>query len=308
MRRLPPLNGLRAFEAAARHLSFTKAAEELFVTPAAVSHQIKALEDFFGVKLFRRLTRAVALTEEAQRILPLVSEGFDLLSDAGETLRAAENAGVLTVSTAPAIAARWLVPRLSRFAERHPDISVRIDAALAVCDFERDGVDLAIRFGRGPYPGLRTDALFEEEVFPVCAPSLVESPARLREPADLANVPLIHTSWWTGDDATPSWRMWLTALGLEDTVDWRRGLTFTTETLAVDATIGGQGVMLASSVVVADDLRAGRLVRPFEGAMQVPSSYWILTPERTADLPRIVAFREWLLEEAAESRQAWGWG
>ena len=184
-RRLPPLNALRAFEAAARHLSFTKAAGELSVTPAAVSHQVKALEDYFGIQLFRRLTRALLLTDAGQTALPALRDGFDKLAEASERLRAHDARGMLTVSVSPSFAAKWLVPRLDDFRTVHPDIDLRLDASDTIVDLARGEADLSIRYGPGGYRDLRVDLLFEAEVFPVCAPGLCDGQHPLREPADL---------------------------------------------------------------------------------------------------------------------------
>ena len=191
-RSLPPLNSLRAFEAAARHLSFTKAAGELNVTPAAISHQIKALEEFLGVVLFRRLTRALRLTDAGQAAFPKVREGFDKLAEAVEILRAEEESKVLTVSVSPSFGAKWLVPRLDRFRAAHPDLEIRIDATDRLADFQGDNVDVALRYGMGNYPGLLVDKLFGAEMVPVCSPDLLDGPQPLQRPQDLAHHTLLH--------------------------------------------------------------------------------------------------------------------
>jgi LysR family glycine cleavage system transcriptional activator len=271
-RRIAPLNALRAFEAAARHLSFTKAARELNVTPAAVSHQVKALEDFFGLPLFRRMTRALLLTDAGQLALPALREGFDRLAEASERLRVHQGRNELTISSAPSFAAKWLVPRLDRFRAAHPGIELRIDASDELIDFARDGVDLGLRFGAGDYPGLRTVRLFGEETFPVCAPSLLAGAASLREPGDLSGFTLLHVDWASQDDTWPNWRMWLLAAGARD-VDASRGPRFSMGGMAVQAAVEGQGVALASSVLVADDLAAGRLVKPFELSLCAPVDF-----------------------------------
>jgi len=292
-RRLPPLNALRAYEAAARHLSFTRAADELFVTQAAVSHQVKALEEHLGIRLFRRLNRALLLTEEGQSYLPAVSQALDLIDDATRRLRRADERGTLTVSALPSFAARWLVPRLGRFFAAHPDIDVRIAPSPALVDFERDDVDLAVRYGKGRYPGLRTHHLFGEEMFPVCSPALMEGDHPLREPRDLRPHTLLH------DDDHEPWRRWLHAAGVEDRVDPERGPVFTDGSLMVQAAIAGQGVALARSVLAADGLAAGCLVRPFALSLPAEQAYYLVCPETTAERPKIVAFRDWLLAEAS---------
>ena len=301
-RNLPPLNSLRAFEAAARHLSFTKAAEELHVTPAAISHQIKALEEQLGVPLFRRLTRALRLTQAGQSALPPMRDGFDKLADAVDLLRAHEESGAITVSLDPSFAAKWLVPRLDRLRAAHPDLDVRLDATDKLVDFQRDNVDLAIRYGGGNYPGLEAERLLSEEIFPVCSPKLLEGPEPLAQPGDLRHHTLIHLEWDSEDVTAPTWRMWLLAAGIHD-IDFTRGPVFSMTTLALQAAIEGLGVALASSFLVADDLAAGRLVVPFDLSVCDPLdfAYHVVVPKRTADLPKVVAFKTWLLDEIART-------
>jgi LysR family glycine cleavage system transcriptional activator len=301
-RNLPPLNSLRAFEAAARHLSFTKAAEELHVTPAAISHQIKALEEQLGVPLFRRLTRALRLTEAGQAALPPMRDGFDKLADAVDLLRAHEESGAITVSLDPSFAAKWLVPRLDRFRSAHPDVDVRLDATEKLVDFQRDNVDLAIRYGGGIYPGLDSKRLFSQEIFPVCSPKLLEGPAPLEKPDELRRHTLLHLDWDLEDVTAANWRMWLLAAGIHD-IDFTRGPVFSMTSLALQAAIEGQGVALASSVLAGDDLAAGRLVMPFDLSVCDPLdfAYHIVVPKRTADLPKVTAFKTWLLDEVART-------
>jgi len=301
-RNLPPLNSLRAFEAAARHLSFTKAAEELHVTPAAISHQIKALEEQLGVPLFRRLTRALRLTQAGQSALPPMRDGFDKLADAVDLLRAHEESGAITVSLDPSFAAKWLVPRLDRLRAAHPDLDVRLDATDKLVNFQRDNVDLAIRYGGGNYPGLEAERLLSEEIFPVCSPNLREGPAPLAQPGDLRHHTLIHLEWDSENVTAPNWRMWLLAAGIHD-IDFTRGPVFSMTTLALQAAIEGLGVALASSFLVADDLAAGRLVVPFDLSVCDPLdfAYHVVVPKRTADLPKVVAFKTWLLDEIART-------
>ncbi len=301
MRKLPPLNGLRAFEAAARHLSFSRAAAELHVTPAAISHQIKGLEDFYGVALFRRMPRAVLLTDEAQAVLPLVSEAFDKLAEASEMIKESEASGLLTVTSAPTFAAKWLVQRLPRFSALYPEISVRMDARLEIADFDRDQVDVAIRLGDGNYPGMKVDRMFQEEVLPVCHPDLLSGPHPLKEPSDLKHHTLLHVDWGNLSGPLPSWRMWLASAGVTD-VNPDKGPVFTVESMAIQAAMSGSGVALASTYAVADDIKAGRLVVPFERSLPSHFGYWVVTPPRTANQPKIKAFREWILAEAAEQR------
>ena len=304
-RDLPPLNALRAFEAAARHLSFTKAAEELGVTPAAVSHQIKGLEDYLGVVLFQRLTRALRLSDAAQAALPVMREGFAKLAEASERLGAEVDSGVLTVSAGPSLAAKWLVPRLDSFRQIRPDLDLRLDANDELVDFQRDGVDIALRYGRGHYPGHRVDPLFGERFSPVCSPRLMAGPHPLREPGDLRHHTLLHLDWRLEDVTAPNWHMLLLAAGVED-IDSRRGARFNIEALAVQTAIEGHGVALASEALVQEDLNQGRLVRPFDLIVTDESgfSYFLVSPEARAEEPKIVAFRNWILAEVASSEAA----
>lgn len=297
-RRLPPLNALRAFEAAARHLSFSRAAEELHVTPAAVSQQIRQLEDHCGQKLFRRLTRALALTDAGAAALPALREGFDRLEEGAERLRRVEAGGRLTVSVAPSFAAKWLVPRLESFRRRHPEYEIRIDATDDLARFEDDGVDVALRYGLGNYPGLHSECLMSEVAFPVCSPALRNGEPPLREPVDLRQHTLLHVNWKMEGATAPNWRMWLRAAGIDD-VEAERGPQFNADAMAIQAAIDGQGVALAGAVIVAADLKAGRLVRPFaEGTGAAPEfSYYFVCPKTWAARPKIVAFRDWLADE-----------
>lgn len=299
-RSLPPLNALRAFEAAARHLSFTKAAAELNVTPAAVSHQVKALESLLEVTLFRRLTRALRLTDAGQTALPMISEGFDKLVEGVEQLRAEQESGVLTISVSPSFGAMWLVPRLDHFRRRHPDIEIRIDGTDRLVDLTRGGVDVALRYGPGGYQGVRTDCLFSQANTPVCSPALLNGELPLRQPSDLRHHTLLHIDW---KDAEASWRMWLLAAGLHD-IDSTRGPSFSMESMAVQAAIDGQGVALVGDLLVADELAAGRLVCPFDPSLSTPLtfSYYLLSAEDSDQQPKVVAFRDWLLEVARASR------
>lgn len=290
-RRLPPLNALRAFEAAARHLSFTKAAEELHVTQAAVSHQVKTLEEHLGLKLFRRLHRQLLLTDSGQIYMPPLSRAFRLLHDATHDLLRQDAMGPLTVSVLPSFAAGWLVPRLGRFRQLWPDVDLRIDPSPMLVDFSRADVDVGVRYGRGRYPGLRSDRLMEEDLFPVCSPALLEGAHGLKAPADLSHHTLLH------DDGHADWRTWLLAAGVED-IDPTRGMIFTDSSMLIQAALAGQGVALARSVLAADELAAGRLVRPFELNLPTEFAYYVVCPLDTADQPKIAAFRQWLLAEA----------
>ncbi len=299
-RRLPPLNGLRTFEAAARHLSFTKAAEELHVTPAAVSQQVKTLEDYFDVRLFRRLTRALRLTDAGQAVLPVLQEGFDRLEEVNRVLRNRQDERILTVSVAPSFGAKWLVPRLDRFHRAYPGYDVRIDATDRRADFGEDNVDIALRYGRGTYSGLRSERLLAEFTLPVCSPALVDGQHPLRAPRDLRHHTLLHMQWATEKEAAPNWRMWLRAAGIDD-LDTARGPRFSMDDMAVEAAIAGQGVALAPSALVADALAEGRLVRPFPDAVNQATQfcYYVVYPESYLRRPKVAAFRDWVMNEAA---------
>jgi LysR family glycine cleavage system transcriptional activator len=301
-RRLPPLGPLRAFEAAARHLSFTRAGEELNVTQAAVSHQVKSLEEWLGLRLFRRRGRQVFLTEAGQGYLAEVSQAFDMLSGATGRLISRESSGPLAVSCLASFAASWLVPRLGRFRDLHPDIDVMISAKDELVDFSRDEVDLAIRHGGGNWPGLEVTMLMTEDMFPVCSPKLLDGPVPLKSPDDLRHHTLLR------DDMLVNWKAWLTAAGVQG-VDADRGPFFNLSNLVIDAAIDGQGVALARSALVAHHLKAGRLVRPFEFQLPAHFAYYIVYPPTMADVPKVRAFADWLVamaqaDAAAEAAEA----
>lgn len=297
-RRLPPLNALRAFEAAARHLSFTKAAEELHVTQAAISHQVRALEEFLGVQLFRRQNRAVLLTDAAQLSLPRLREAFDQLAEAVESIRGDNSENLLTVSVTPSFAAKWLVPRLDGFRKARPDLEVRLDASTQLVDFGRDNVDVAIRYGSGRYGGLVSELLMDVEVSPVCSPRLLEGEQPLATPGDLRRHRLLHTDWAAQRGEEPDWRMWLLAAGVRD-IDWTKGPQFNDWMLAMQAAIEGQGVVLGRSALVANDIAGGRLVRPFNVSVPGKFAYYLVYPEPAAKRAKVAGFRDWLTAEAA---------
>ncbi|UCH72847.1 MAG: transcriptional regulator GcvA [Rhodospirillales bacterium] len=290
-RRLPPMNTLRAFEAAARHLSFTEAAEELHITQAAVSHQMRTLEEALGVRLFRRLNRAIRLTEEGQQFVTEVRKALAHLATAMDKLAAPDAGGPLTVSVLPSFASKWLVPRLGRFRARHPEIEVRISPSIQLTDFQRDDVDLVVRYGQGRYEGLHSVRLMTEDIFPVCSPALLSGPDALLRPADLRHHTLLH------DDGYVDWAMWLLVAGVED-VSPTQGPYFTDSALVIQAAVEGQGVALARGALAGDDLAAGRLVKPFDIAIPADYAYYVVCPQATAEHPKIAAFRNWLLDEA----------
>lgn len=303
--RLPPLASLRAFEAAARHLSFAKAAEELLVTPGAVSQQVKQLEDWFGVALFRRLPKGVLLTDAGQLYGSELREVFARLGVASERVRRHAASPILTVSMVPSLATRWLIPRLGGFRDRHPDIDLRIEVNAATTDFSRENVDAAIRQARGAgWPGLHADPLFPNILFPVCSPRLLEDGPPLRAPADLGAFELLHEDPWVdaqGCAQEPTWQDWLAAVGAPQ-VDATRGLHFTQTQMSLRAALAGQGIALANAALAGEDLRAGRLVRALPQEVDAGSGYWFVCPEAALARPRIAAFRAWLLEEARRER------
>jgi len=303
--RLPSLNALRAFEAVARHLSLTKAAQELHVTPAAVSHQIKALEADLGVSLLRRLKGKFVLTETAQAALPLLSGGFDQIAEAARRMRLDETQRFLTISVSPTFAVTWLVRRLGSFSAAFPEIDVRLQTTNAITDFSSDGVDIAIRFGAGDYPGEQAIRLFDEEIFPVCSPLLFDRGPPLDRPADLAGHNLLHVEWtWSMTRGEPlDWQMWLRAAGAGE-VDAQRGPRFSNAGLALQAAIEGLGPALGSEALVGDELAAGRLVRPFDVALPVNFAYYLVYPEDTAERPKVASFRHWILSEIAAGASA----
>jgi LysR family transcriptional regulator, glycine cleavage system transcriptional activator len=292
--RLPSLNGLRAFEAAARHLSFTLAAAELNVTQTAISHQIKRLEEELGLRLFIRKNRALALTPKAKDYLPGVRAAFNDLRLATDRLLRKDDDNVLTISTLSSLAAKWLLPRLSTFQEAHPSIDVRITTSTGLVDFRSGDVDAAIRYGRGHWPGLRTQWLMADELFPVCSPVLLNGDKPLRVPEDLAHHTLLHSSGNFEDD----WRQWLTAAGLPANISKQRGVTFDVSFMTVQAAIDGIGVAMGRTSYVQDDIAKGRLVVPFKIALPADAGFYLVSPEAADEPPKLKLFRQWLIAAA----------
>jgi len=303
--RLPSLNAMRAFEAAARHLSLTKAAQELHVTPAAVSHQIKALEADLGVPLLRRVKGAFVLTETAQTALPVLQAGFDQIAEAARRLRADETRHFLTISVGPTFATTWLVRRLGAFKAAFPEIDVRLQTTDTAAEFERDGVDIGIRYGTGQYPGLEAVRLFDEEIYPVCSPRLLDQGPPLDSPAALVGHTLLHVEWslTSAKSETLDWQMWLRAAGVDD-VDADRGPRFSHANLALQAAMAGQGLALGSESLARDDLAAGRLICPFDVVLPMNFAYYLVYPEITAERPKVANFRDWILEEISAGMSA----
>ena len=315
--RLPPLNSLRAFEAAARHLSFKKAGEELAVTPTAISHQLKGLEDYLGFALFRRLTRAIELTDEGRALLPKVREGLECFAAGIESTRRRETSGRLLIASPPAFASRWLIRRLPEFSQRYPEIRLHMSAALSTID-ARDaagvsgmaGLDvreeetvLAIRFGRGNYAGCRVDRLFSPVYAPVCSPILLKGKYPLLTPSDLARQVLLHDETIPELMDRPTWAEWMQESRLIG-LDADAGMHFSDPSLVLSAAIDGVGVALASLVLIDAELTAGRLVAPFSTVIRRPQAYFLVVPEAVAERPVVRVFREWLLDEVAGVRAA----
>jgi LysR family transcriptional regulator, glycine cleavage system transcriptional activator len=291
--RLPSLNGLRAFEAAARHLSFTQAASELNVTQTAISHQIRRLEEELGIRLFIRKNRALALTPKARDYLPGVRAAFNDLRLATDRLLRKDDDHVLTVSTLASLAAKWLLPRLTAFQEAHPGIDVRITTSTALVDFRGGDVDAAIRYGRGNWQGLRAEWLMADDFFPVCSPALPGGKRPLKCPEDLRDHVLLHTSTNSDD-----WRQWLTAAGLPSDISKQPGITFDLILMTVQAAIDGIGVAMGRTSYVQDDIAKGRLVVPFKIALPADAGFYLVSPEGTAESPKLRAFRQWLIASA----------
>ena len=297
-RRLPPLTSLRAFEAAARHLNFERAGDEIAVTASAVGQQVKALEAWLGVPLFVRLpSKGVALTPTGERYAATVSQLLDELNEATARIMRSEASRALTVSTLPSFASSWLIPRLGSLKARHPDLEIRVSISTSKTDFGREDVDVAIRWGKGQYPGLRTDLVMDETFFPVCSTALRDDPVHpLREPEDLVHHTLLHEI----PEGVPdymTWPRWLAAVGVQG-ADVTHGPRFSHTFLALQAAASGQGVALATNVLIGDYLEAGRLVRPFPHQVKGAYQYYVVCPETTAGRPAIAAFRAWILDEA----------
>ncbi len=305
MRRLPPLNSIRAFEATARHLSFSKAANELNVTPGAVSQQVKVLEDYLNLKLFKRRNRMILLTDEAQICLPLLSEGLDKLSQGIDVIRDQNNDKPLTITAPPALTSYWLLPRLANFQKQFPDIDVRLDASNELADLVNDDIDVAIRFGTGDYSGLEADYLLSQSVIPVCSPDLLQGEHQLKTPEDLKNFTLLHAQrdFFITDDTHIDWDMWFATVGVKD-IDAAHGLHFSQHNFLVDAAIRGQGIALVGDVIVSDELASGQLVKIFENTdIPLNFSFYLVYSKTKANLSRIQIFRQWLLDEIKKVRR-----
>jgi LysR family transcriptional regulator, glycine cleavage system transcriptional activator len=291
-RRLPPLNALKAFEAAARYESFTRAAEELNVTQGAVSQHVKALEATLGIKLFDRRHQRMVMTEAGRDYLAVIRDALDRIAAGTERLVQRQRSGALTVSTSPDFAAKWLVHRLGRFADGHPEIDLRVSASAHHVDFARENVDLAVRHGHGRWPGLDVVRLSAEQLFPVCSPRLVFGRKRIATASDVLKFPLLRLEDWR------TWTRWFEAAGVTGAA--ARGPILSSASMLIDAAVDGQGIALARTTLAAWDIIGGRLVRPVAVSLGLSNTYWIVCPEATAEAPKVALFRRWLLAEAAE--------
>lgn len=298
MRQLPPLNAVRAFEAAARHESFAKAATELYVTAAAVSQQVKALEAWLEVELFQRLPRGLLLTPVGRAYLPRVSEVLERLAEATEAVRRSGHRGILTVSATPGFTAMWLGPRLWSFATAHPEFDVRVHSSVRQTSFEHDVVDVAIRYGHGGYSGLVSEFLLEDGLTPVCSPRLLEGARPLREPADLRFHTLLHNESAVLAGFPSGWQDWLSAAGVEG-VDGQRGVRFNDLHLVMQEAIAGRGVGLGHLALVGEELRSGRLVRPFDFVLSGSGDYYLVYPAGAERIGKVAAFISWLKGEVS---------
>jgi len=303
-RSLPPLTALRTFEAAARLGSFTRAARELHVTPAAVSHQIRSLEEYLGVKLFRRTTRSLMLTAQAAVAADSLREAFDRIGAGVELMRSTGEFGELSISSTPAFAARWLVDRLGRFRRKYPRIQLRIATSPSPADFDKEDVDVAVRIGRGGVEGVISVKLFDEWIAPLASPAFLKRHP-LRRSTDFARVPLLHDDSMRRAGRPQGWQEWFRAAGVTH-ADARQGTRFDDGHLVLQAAAGGGGLALGRLVYALGDLEARRLKLAISPAMEMDVAYYLLIPEAKADLPAVIAFRAWMEAEAAAFRRAFG--
>lgn len=302
-RQMPGTRALRTFEAAARHLNFTRAADEIGLTPAAVSYQIKEIEDQLAIPLFKRTSRTIQLTPAGSVLFEASTEALAVLERAlARARKMARGGSLLRVTSDPVFAGKWLMPRVDDFRRKYPNIDLRFDVSSALRDFDRDDIDIGIRFGSGKYEGLAAHRLFDNVIVPVCSPSLLRNGLPLNKPADLIHHTLAHIDWSRQGITWPNWRMWMTAAGVED-FDDSRCVVFDESSQVIQAAIAGSAVVLADFAMIAKDLSEGRLVRPFELGIRVPPefAYFVVYPESAGQDARISAFCEWILAEAAET-------
>ena len=300
---LPPLNSLRAFEAVGRHLSFSKAANELNVTPGAVSQQVRGLEEFLEIRLFKRRNRSIVLTDSGQIFLPLLSDGFSRIAEAVDSVRRSQGDEPLTITAAPSFTSKWLIPRLCKFQALHPEIDVRIDASSRLVDFVREDIDVGIRFGTGEVEGLDSVYLFSFDLIPVCSPDLKHEGKALQDLSDIRHHTLLHSQDTDFDPSFPDWAMWLATAGVDD-VDASRGIFFSQGEMVIEAAIEGQGIALAASVMAAGAIESGRLVQPFETRLPVRLSFHLISTRQKSRSSKIGVFRQWILDESAYLRDA----
>lgn len=302
MRALPGTRALRTLVSAGRHLNFTRAADELGLTPAAVSYQIKEIEDQIGVRLFVRSSRSIHLTPEGEVLFEAANDALDTIGRAAARIRKMSRSTTtqLKVTVDPHFATKWLMRRVENFRKLHPGIELRFEVSYELREFDVDDIDVAIRYGGGKYPGLSANRLFENVIVPVCSPRLLSSGRPLKEPRDLMHHTLAHIEWSRQGVTWPNWQMWMAAAGIHD-FDNSRTVVFGTSSDAVESALAGETVALADFAMVANDLSEGRLIRPFALSIKAPSefAYFLVYPNGSAGDPRIVAFRDWLLREAA---------
>ncbi len=298
--RLPPIAALRALEATSRHLSFTKAADELFITQSAVSHQIRHIENLWDFKLFERQGRRLIITKEGQLIVPVVRDFLDNMHRTLDEITNTESRSSIRVSLVQSLAVKWLVPRLGKFYESYPDISIWISTSDTLVNFSTDEVDIAIRLGHGNWPDLHVDPLLQEYVFPVCSPSFLKRFPAPDHPTDLMRFPLLYRHSF---DICPRWRDWFKDAGII-IKSLPRGSRFPDTSMSIQAAIDHQGIALARSAHVEKDLESGRLVKLFDVYSESPVSYFLVCPQKVVTQPRIAAFRQWLIKEAAESQKS----
>ena len=293
--RLPPLNALRAFEAAARHMSFARSAEELNVTQSAVSQHVRQLEDYLGLKLFLRQNNSLTLTVAGRALLPPIRDAFKGLLEATSSVKSRDFENVLKIGAPPTFSTKWLRSRLANFRQQYPELEIKLIASKKWIDFNREDFDASIRFGQGDYPGLVAENFMTEDIFPVCSPKLFNSTTSLRSLTDLRFHTLLHAEHSEDDVTAPNWAQWIRAMGVEG-IDASKGPSYTPASLAIDAAIAGEGIALAKGKWVHDDILSGKLLKPFEESLPSAFSYYLVYPE--GGISRKVAiFRRWLFEQ-----------
>ncbi|MGI9373989.1 MAG: transcriptional regulator GcvA [Hyphomicrobiales bacterium] len=303
--RLPPLNALRAFEAAGRLLSMREAADELSVTPAAISHQIKALEEYFGRPLLHRSARSIRLSEAGATLLPYLNEGLEQWRAGCQLLTKIEKNSPLVISSSPIFASKWLMPRLQDFNAKHPEITVRVDGTLNLTNFADDDVNAVIRFGSGPYNDLYAEQMLHEKVVAICSPSLLKGEHSVSNPDNLRHHTLIHTDWNVGGATQPDWNMWAKTAGLDD-FDTSRGPIVTSDALAIEAAINGGGLALVLKALVAREIREGTLIAPFDLTLISDHWYWFICPKKNLKRPKVKAFRDWIMHTVEHEKSFTG--